>query len=355
MASLHRWAARNLGEDPTTTEGVPQSTQSSSSGSSSGGLGGGGNNSLYLYTFLITLLILFGVSCGIVVRSIVLRRRFRQQIQIAIDTGMALPQHVAASRAGRRHQFGERPKMHEVWLDYKGIPQRKGGIVMDIDKVEVPWQIVKPISAIVLRPTDKVNQAEANQPILFTREVAAEYFGIDLRSTSEWGQDIMHSLISPFTLRRPRPRPRIIQPQPPTDPVGATSSPPSSTSNLQQDERQMMTVGIMIAMPDPSRRQYQPGRVSHLTASASLSLHVESQVRPPPAKTTADEEVELPDVAIGVIESDWTGKPAMARPPSAKKESHSSRHALRSYGRMRSDRERTDRETARRLRRTVQT
>lgn len=32
---------------------------------------------LYLYTFLITLLILLGVSVGIVARSLVLRRRFR--------------------------------------------------------------------------------------------------------------------------------------------------------------------------------------------------------------------------------------------------------------------------------------
>lgn len=101
--------------------------------------------SLYLYTFLITLLILFGVSCGIVVRSIVLRRRFRRQIQNAIDSGMALPPRVAASRAGRRHQFGERPVMHEVWLNYKGTPlrQQKAGMNEDIETVDKPWQGMK--------------------------------------------------------------------------------------------------------------------------------------------------------------------------------------------------------------------
>lgn len=43
-------------------------------------------------------------------------------MQLAIDTGMVLPSRVAAR--ARRNPFGERPMLHEVYLDYV---DEKGG------------------------------------------------------------------------------------------------------------------------------------------------------------------------------------------------------------------------------------
>ncbi|KAF5382401.1 hypothetical protein D9757_009812 [Collybiopsis confluens] len=113
------------------------SSSSSSSGASvqttipSGGGGGGngtntgnnqdnGNNgnvgnsaSLYLYTFLATLVLLLGVSGAIVARSLLLRRRHRRMIEEAIRNGTYIPPNILANARGRV-DLAKKPRMWEA-------------------------------------------------------------------------------------------------------------------------------------------------------------------------------------------------------------------------------------------------
>ena len=75
------------------------------------------------FTFLATLLLLLAVSCAIVIRSLVLRRRFRRRVQEALANGVILPSPpgglAGAMMFGNsrpRRDFGEKPTMWERWL-----------------------------------------------------------------------------------------------------------------------------------------------------------------------------------------------------------------------------------------------
>ncbi|KAF9519694.1 hypothetical protein BS47DRAFT_1336789, partial [Hydnum rufescens UP504] len=104
MSSSGRPSPTNGGIFPSPSFGSPPDNGSSSS------------NSLYLFTFLTTLLLLLAVSCGIVFRSFVLRRRFRRRVEAAIAAGVLLPEQVDALRR-RGPPIGEKPKMFEVHID----------------------------------------------------------------------------------------------------------------------------------------------------------------------------------------------------------------------------------------------
>lgn len=62
-------------------------------------------------TFLATLFVLLFVSCAIVLRSFIIRRRFRQQVEEQIAAGLLPPE--AAYGLGKR-DFGEKPKLWDV-------------------------------------------------------------------------------------------------------------------------------------------------------------------------------------------------------------------------------------------------
>lgn len=120
-----------LGGGPvTTTDIVPAATTGMMPSPTSTGSPSGGNNvsfrvhwhylplttcqGLYLYTFMITLLVLFGVSVGVIARSCVLRRRFRRQMAAAVDAGVVLPPRLAKNHV----PLGEKPVLYEVWMDH---------------------------------------------------------------------------------------------------------------------------------------------------------------------------------------------------------------------------------------------
>ena len=64
------------------------------------------------FTFLATLFLLLFVSSAIILRSFVLRRRFRRRIEEAILAGVVAPHHVG--RMSRRRAIGEKPKLWEA-------------------------------------------------------------------------------------------------------------------------------------------------------------------------------------------------------------------------------------------------
>jgi len=66
----------------------------------------------YRFTFLATLFLLLFVSSAIILRSIVLRRRFRRRLEEAILGGV-IP-HNPTGRVSRRRAIGEKPKLWEA-------------------------------------------------------------------------------------------------------------------------------------------------------------------------------------------------------------------------------------------------
>jgi len=128
---------------------------------STGRPGIGGNistsSSMYLYTFLATLLILLGVSSAIVLRSIVLRRRQRHMIETAIADGTWMPPRTRQRRAGRSKNLGEKPKMFVAAFgkdesdgDVDGVGKEK---VRDEKFENVQWKDVLPVSASYVTPS----------------------------------------------------------------------------------------------------------------------------------------------------------------------------------------------------------
>jgi len=105
----------------------PSSTAFPGGGGGGGGDGGnggnggssGGNNlansaSLYLYTFLATLVLLLSVSAAIVVRSFILRRRHRRMVEEAVRNGTWIPP-TPSSRAARV-DLSKKPELWEAYL-----------------------------------------------------------------------------------------------------------------------------------------------------------------------------------------------------------------------------------------------
>lgn len=67
------------------------------------------------------------MSCGIVLRSFILRRRFRRRVEAAIAAGVLLPEQVEALRR-RGPAVGERPTMWEVRIGKGGANAAVGGV-----------------------------------------------------------------------------------------------------------------------------------------------------------------------------------------------------------------------------------
>lgn len=68
-------------------------------------------------TFLATLFLLLFVSCAIVLRSYILRRRFQRSLDDAMAAGMVLTPRAQGSK---RKRFGAKPKMTDTWLTQGG-------------------------------------------------------------------------------------------------------------------------------------------------------------------------------------------------------------------------------------------
>ncbi|KAH9080560.1 hypothetical protein EDB83DRAFT_2670789 [Lactarius deliciosus] len=159
--------------------------------------GGGPSSSLYLFTFLATLFLLLFVSSAIILRSFILRRRFRQRIEEAILAGVIVPNQTG--RVSRRRALGEKPKLWEARV-----------FPADDDR----WDSIVPVSAV---PKGKEDREETSAP--------------------------------------PRPLSDFVQPpyRPPSPPPPA-AQPVFSTggfSTLAHHDR--MQVTVLIAMPDPRR------------------------------------------------------------------------------------------------------
>ncbi|KAL6299818.1 hypothetical protein BKA93DRAFT_804573 [Sparassis latifolia] len=124
--------------DPTTTY---QSSASTSTNPVQDNDGLTSSASLYLYTFLATLILLLSVSGAIVVRSYLMRRRQRIMIEEAIRNGTYIPP------ARYPRPLGAKPVLHDVYLRFDTATDEKGGAAGPSYGGRSWWQWMMPVAA----------------------------------------------------------------------------------------------------------------------------------------------------------------------------------------------------------------
>ncbi|KAF7358727.1 hypothetical protein MSAN_01211700 [Mycena sanguinolenta] len=124
------------------------------SGGGGGGIGGGGGQqishpettSLYLYTFLATLILLLAVSAAIVSRSLILRRRHRRLVAHAIATGAWPPHH--GRDGGPKVDLRMKPRMWDAWVQPPSTRGgRNAGQLQEKEGERVDWDAIMPFAA----------------------------------------------------------------------------------------------------------------------------------------------------------------------------------------------------------------
>jgi len=197
------------------------STSTTPQGSSSSG------SNLYLITFLATLLVLLIVSTSIVLRSYVVRRRFRARVHAARAAGEIL---TPPRQGSKRRRFGVKPKLYDAWLTDGGYT----------------WDEMMPVSALTVK---KLSPDEEQSPD--SKEATST--GDLEQSNSRW------PILSSLEKWRHRP--------------GRSSRPLSPSPLHSQDPTEssptVLQVSVLVAMPSPRRPK---------NASTSSLDHTEDEV-----------------------------------------------------------------------------
>jgi len=279
---------------------TPTSSSNSSSTPNSNSSPPSQSSSLYLFTFLATLLLLLAVSCAIVVRSFILRRRFRRRIEEAIAAGVLAPGALddgpggGGMGRGRRRDFGEKPKLWEVWVDEHGQEHtfaQEGSSKRDsLGKGEGRWEEILPVSATVL-------SSNTPKPIPLPGSGSATSL-----LTSEH-QNARRLFISRILGRRPFTRSSPPAPTQTTQREGDDSEsrshmtyPPIAAKDPEKEDEKLQ-VSVLISMPSPSsRRTYG----SDVGGPGSVKGKEKG-----PGVDGADGDGEMPDVVFGVAEVDF--------------------------------------------------
>lgn len=276
-------------------------------GQYSGGGGGGVNSTLYLFTFLTTLLLLLAVSCGIVIRSFILRRRFHRRVEEAIAAGVLLPSQTGDIGMGPggtisvfRRTIGEKPKMWEVWIDERPQNDSHAPIASE-------WSKIQPVAVTQLSdapPKPKVEQAgETPAPAApasaFNRLAGHLPFGR--------GRAPAPTEATPATPEAPLPT------------LAYGSSPAPGQQNLEPaqdktpnnaDANSSVQVAVLIAMPDPSKPRYSPRSTLADSPIDEETSGIKGKQRSSEIPAGATEEHELPDICIGVAQAQLAHSPS---------------------------------------------
>ncbi|KJA26492.1 hypothetical protein HYPSUDRAFT_198786 [Hypholoma sublateritium FD-334 SS-4] len=289
--------------------------------------------SLYLYTFLATLVLLLSVSAAIVIRSFILRRRHRLMVEEAIRNGTWVPPSPPSRPA--RVDLSKKPVLWEAYVDDKGGVtswRSAGGEGMERDHWRAEhskdWETIKPFSATyVSKPaeTSPTISASHSTHSLPTNGLGSTPSTTSVRGRSAPGYDAQASgtVASPATIspsgsaspsaEEPPPRRTlfsramsVLNPTPPmTSPLPA---PVTSGIGLAPDGQRevghamaelhqrsttpsMMRVAVLIAMPTPPAAGANAPAGPH-----SHPLH--SSAAPAPS----DEDHPLPHLEVGVAE-----------------------------------------------------
>ncbi|KAG9127259.1 hypothetical protein FRC07_015117 [Ceratobasidium sp. 392] len=291
---------------PTSTE----STGGGFNGGNGGGTTGSVNSTLYLFTFLTTLLLLLAVSCGIVIRSFVLRRRFHRRVEEAIAAGVLLPSQtgdIAMGPGGTinvyRRPVGEKPKMWEVWID-----ERTGG---HHPSLAADWTKVQPVAVTRLSEVLAKSKFESSAAVPDAPPPSMSAF---------------QRLASHLPFGRGRPRaptaPTPASPDVPLPTLAYGASPAPGNRNLEphqtpkaakltdlSDNANSVQVAVLIAMPDPSRPRYTPGSSPIESHADGESSGTKGKQRSSEIPTVSTEEHELPEICLGVAQAQIADQP----------------------------------------------
>ncbi|EGN97997.1 hypothetical protein SERLA73DRAFT_182816 [Serpula lacrymans var. lacrymans S7.3] len=252
---------------PTPSSPTQSPTPSSSSSSNTdSGQPGTTSSTLYLFTFLATLFVLLLISSAIILRSFVLRRRFRRRVEEAIAAGIYIdvaPRAAAGSRTFR--VLGEKPKFYETWITPTNNQKWDG--LMPISAQIAPTKPSRPDKQFSFLPASTTTNAITTTPDSPPRT----FLGRSLRN--------------PFT-RAP--------PSPPT--------PPPVSSPVVEEQEERIAVSVLISMPSASRSITAPSQSYKGKARSSWEPH--------------REDGEMPDVILGVAELPYSRPSSAHEAPS---------------------------------------
>ncbi|EMD32688.1 hypothetical protein CERSUDRAFT_118451 [Gelatoporia subvermispora B] len=216
--------------------------------------------SLYLYTFLATLLLLLSVSAAIILRSYVIRRRARAAIAEAIANGTYIPPPavIAATQP--------KPVLSDVWIDTKMMLEEERDEKEKMKEREMriwqggEWSRMMPVSATLIAPVmAQVRPAQATRTPAPRRSWRSR-----IRIPMGWYRALPPQ---PQESAPPVELQPVSYPHPPqtipslSAPAASSSSAsprpavssqsPSSTTDSSLSGSASMRVAVLIAMPSP--------------------------------------------------------------------------------------------------------
>lgn len=311
---------------------------------------------------------LLAVSCGIVLRSFILRRRFRRRVEAAIAAGVLLPEQVEALRR-RGPNLGERPTLWEVRIGKGGANAAVDGIAKSgyeqsisiSDKTQDDdWAYVmvgrrvtfglrsltpffaKPISAAII-PASLKKSSESSPPAPIPVPYSTEDEDLLRSRRPRWlrlGRNNNSGSLLPMTA--PPPPPETLPPatgNTEASPITA-GTPGLAPTALGAENLDKLQLTVLIAMPNANVPRYQPS-MSHASATADIQLgdrtispvEIEKIKEANAAVEVADdddEEDEIPEVVFGITEVLWDAgtdwKPRVGKADDSDEENGSSHH-----------------------------
>ncbi|KLO18883.1 hypothetical protein SCHPADRAFT_924762 [Schizopora paradoxa] len=266
-------------------------------------------SSLYLYTFLATLVLLLGVSSAVVLRSITLRVRQRRAIEEAIRNGT----YVAPdARVGSflRGMLAQKPVLHDAYLATGANGNTYGKEVDDegLTKEKDGWSGIMPVAVSLVTKNDSQNATPLPAPSVMQIRRQTTQIGFFAGLYSLWSE-------RPSAVRRRAERAeraaRATAAQTGTGSVGASEEKQRAPT---PDPPPALRVAVLIAMPDPSRSASAQRRGSDFSTTETL-VSGDSR-RPSTASTSTSSSSSL--------DADVKGKGRDMMPPIADAENEES-------------------------------
>lgn len=247
--------------------------------------------SLYLYTFLVTLVLLLSVSGAIVIRSLFLRRRHRLLVEEAIRNGTYVPPSVRAKRL-----LGQKPVIHDAYVDLDDSNAEGKSRMLEIGVAR--WWDIRPVSVMILKP-DK-------SPYFGTENGVTEQAvpaNLPVRAPSLWRSMFSFLSLPQFMNRSPGSQ------QGSRGSAAAPSASDAFCSTNQKTDNNLQAphyarVSVIVAMPrPPSHHAPQTGPRSLTTSCTHSGL--DSQPHLPPHDETPEET--LPHLELGISDTLLSG------------------------------------------------
>ncbi|KAL5501669.1 hypothetical protein ACEPAH_8929 [Sanghuangporus vaninii] len=300
------------------TDNQPSPTQSNSNNDGDDQPSFATTSSLYLFTFLATLLLLLAISCAIVIRSLVIRRRFQRRVQEALAEGYVFPPNTGpgatpglggfGAAARRRFDVGEKPKMWDAHIAPPPPPD---------EPKEMKWENLMPVSVRI--QSDKLTGAgqQPAPPVARPTFLETASFGLVTGHNINWRRP---RFLNSRTARPPQSNTgpssdtsvhgnADASQEPSAHSQAQNSNPDEHSNNANADtvvEDASLQVSVMIAMPSRYRPRVWRGDRSHGRQQRQHDLARRGfGAAAEEGEDEDEEEEELPDIVLGTAEMPW--------------------------------------------------